>query len=84
MALSAKNQTSNYVNLYYSIVQRAATHYFKEYYSSGEYESFTFILFYYFDVLTSFTRVSQFSVCMWFSVRGDVLSYFWGGHAILE
>lgn len=37
MALSAQNQSSSYVNLYYSIVQRAATRYFKEYYNSGEY-----------------------------------------------
>lgn len=37
MALSAQNQSTSYVNLYYSIVQRAATRYFKEYYNSGEY-----------------------------------------------
>ena len=38
MALSAQNQSTSYVNLYYSIVQRAATRYFKEYYNSGEYQ----------------------------------------------
>lgn len=37
MALSAQNQSTSYVNLYYSIVQRAATRYFKEYYNSGKY-----------------------------------------------
>ena len=37
MALSAQNQSTSYVNLYYSFVQRAATRYFKEYYNSGEY-----------------------------------------------
>lgn len=40
MALSAQNQSTSYVNLYYSIVQRAATRYFKEYYNSGEYQTF--------------------------------------------
>lgn len=37
MALSAQNQSTSYVNLYYSIVQRAAMRYCKEYYGSGEY-----------------------------------------------
>jgi len=41
MALSAQNQSTSYVNLYYSIVQRAATRYFKEYYNSGEYQQST-------------------------------------------
>lgn len=41
MALSAQNQSTSYVNLYYSIVQRAATRYFKEYYNSGEYPQFS-------------------------------------------
>lgn len=42
MALSAQNQSTSYVNLYYSIVQRAATRYFKEYYNSGEYPALRF------------------------------------------
>lgn len=41
MALSAQNQSTSYVNLYYSIVQRAATRYFKEYYNTGEYVALT-------------------------------------------
>ena len=43
MALSAQNQSTSYVNLYYSIVQRAATRYFKEYYNSGEYQQTTIL-----------------------------------------